>query len=152
MKIQKTSETRALAGHIANAYDNSQNSAYATEYANQAFGGTILWTNPDLSQNMSEQSITVSDIGDCDAYSIIFLGQVGYGDYLNTGIIPINLTTKMQRNYNASNTSFYASRTASLNKSTNKLNISNCIASNNATVNGWIIPVYVIGYKTNLFN
>lgn len=32
--IRKTSETRPLAGHIANDYDDSQNSAYATAYVN----------------------------------------------------------------------------------------------------------------------
>ena len=139
-------------GAMKNTYTSSTTDTYNCDYQNKAFGGTILWTNSDLSQNMSAQEITISNIGDCDAYSIIYLGQVDYGDYLNTGIIPINLATRMQRNYNASNSSFYASRTASLNKTTNKLNISNCIASNNATVNSWIIPAYVIGYKTGLFD
>ena len=32
--IRKTSETRALAGNIVNAYNDSQTSAYSTEYIN----------------------------------------------------------------------------------------------------------------------
>ena len=34
MRIQKTSETRALAGNIVNEYNDSQTSAYSTEYIN----------------------------------------------------------------------------------------------------------------------
>lgn len=34
MRIKKTSETRALAGNIVNAYNDSQTSAYSTEYIN----------------------------------------------------------------------------------------------------------------------
>ena len=33
--IRKTSETRPLAGNIVNAYNDSQTSAYSTEYTNE---------------------------------------------------------------------------------------------------------------------
>lgn len=46
MRIKKTSETRALAGNIVNAYSESQNSTYSCDYLNKCnnYSGTEVNT------------------------------------------------------------------------------------------------------------
>lgn len=80
--IRKTSETRALAGNIVNAYSESQNSAYSSEYIN---GNLIDETSYTISGVSSRT--TVQD------YSCIVKGGICY--------FYVNLKTTASTNYDA---------------------------------------------------
>ena len=141
--IRKTSETRALAGNIVNAYSESQNSTYSCDYLN----GTLLWTNPSPTSSFASQNITLSS-DDYDVLEIFFSvtnssiqikstkGLKGqnlilefYDGYGSKGAIrPINYTNDTTL---AVQNSFYNSTSGSAN---------------------YCIPLYVIGYKTGILN
>lgn len=120
--------------------------------------GTILWTNPNPTSNFGSQTITLSS-GDYDVLEW-YIGASTSGTYLfteksikgsgisSTFITEINqgvnqYTGFIQRNIK------YATDTT--------YNVANCLSRRNASQstptidNGYMIPLYVIGYKTGLF-
>lgn len=145
MKIQKISETRPLAGHIANEYDNSQNSAYATKYVNQAFGGTILWENSSPSSdmpintkiNLSSSDYDVLEIYYKDRASSTYVQSTRVYKRSNIMLNAIWNTSRLMRLLDYVDDTQY------------NVLACNSEGGNSASV---CIPLYIIGYKTGLFN
>lgn len=159
MRIKKTSETRALAGNIVNAYSESQNSAYASKYCNEAFGGTILWTNPSPTSDFASQTVNLSS-SDYDFYEIIYIEGTGTlsSVAISSGKTPkgkntiLDFIVGLESGANMQ----YRWREVAYNTDT-KLDFAGGISKAfNATTliqrNDNAIPLYVIGYKTGLFN
>ena len=89
MKIKKTSETRPLAGHIANEYADSQNSAYSTEYINTQLDAKIdddkfiievvNFGNNTIGGN-SQKGFTLPDKAGYTSYVLKPIATQGYND------------------------------------------------------------------------
>ena len=56
---------------IVNEYNTSTKNAYSCDYANKAFGGTILWTNSNPTQAFSNQTITL-DLSNYSSIAILY--------------------------------------------------------------------------------
>lgn len=147
MRIKKTSETRALAGNIVNAYSESQNSAYASDYANKAFGGKVLWTNESPSSSFAGQAVPFSstDIDVVDIYytrfqgSKLFCVRVPYKNNNQSEIVYSDYDNGV-RSWNRNIT-----------MTTTGITFGDC-KINGTTTNTGLIPYKIIGYKTGLFN
>lgn len=150
MRIKKTSETRALAGNIVNAYSESQNSTYSCDYLN----GTILWTNPDPTSAFAGQEITLNS-SDYDVYEIVYTaarssdnrnytsGKIRKGIRYNALFVATvqatpSMVARGMTDITATTMTFgngYAGTVSSMSSS-----------------NDVAVPLYVIGYKSGLFN
>ena len=153
MRIKKTSETRALAGNVVNTYNNSQTSAYSSQYSNKAFGGTILWTNNSPTSSFASQNITL-DSSDYDMYEVIYKPYNNQSIALNTGKIPKGMGTTLLFNAgNSTNGPYVYRRDITYTDATTLAagTATEAYASTNAANNNMCIPQYVIGYKTGLF-
>lgn len=122
-------------------------------------GGTILWTNPNPTSSFSSQTITLSS-GDYDILEW-YIGASTSGTYLfteksikNFGISS-TFITELNQGYNQY--TGFIQRNIKYSTDTT-YNIANCLSRRNASQstptidNGYMIPLYVIGYKTNLFS
>ena len=156
MRIKKTSETRPLASHTVNAYSESESNAYSCDYSNNAFGGTILWTNPNPTSNFSAQDITLSsDDYDCIEIVYEFTRNAGYRQIISTGKIPYSTNGGFMQavTYGGDKGVIVGVRNISF---TNKTTISIQNCNRYWTIgteigNDFCIPLYIIGYKTGLF-
>lgn len=121
-------------------------------------GGTLLWTNPNPNNAFSSQEITLSS-GDYDVLEIY------YNDWNDTGSYKDLLcqktikghSTKLQMQLSYNGYSYSGNRRIRYVSDT-KLQVDECYAIidnssfNNHQVNYWNVPIYIVGYKTNLFN
>jgi len=152
--IRKTSETRPLGATVVNAYDNSQINAYSTQYCNQAFGGTILWTNANPISAYAGGDIDL-DSSNYDMYEIIYKPYNNQSIAMNTGKIPKGLGTTLIFNAGNSTNGPYVYRRDISYSSDTKLSAgtaTEAFGSTNQANNNMCIPIYVVGYKTGLFN
>ena len=150
MRIRKTSDTAPIIGQVVNSNSDSTTNTYSCDYANKAFGGTILWTNPSPTSDFAAQDVNVN-ISSYDCIKIIYNYSVGSPFELNTGEIPSSSAgTVLSMLYNSSGINFFTSRI--VNFASNKLTFENAIDSNGNSTNNRLVPLYVIGYKTGLFN
>lgn len=112
--------------------------------------GQILWTNSNPTSTFTSQSIDLQN-SDFDTIQIVFYQASNILRFQTTGTIPIgdSLITTM---FNAK--SYIRNFSVSNNILTfDDCNTYNSYNSATATVNNnAIIPLYVIGYKTGLFN
>lgn len=110
-------------------------------------GSKVLWTNPNPDSNFTEQTITLSS-SDYDVLEIFYRTDVtasisfstktlkGYGFQLDFNSISNNKWVR--RGMYISNTKF---------------SVNNCTWSADSTVhNEQCIPLYIVGYKTGLFD
>lgn len=111
-------------------------------------GGTILWQNPSPSSNFGSQSITLSS-SNYDELRIYCLGDTG-------GTIVLTMTILKgygTRFLYASEGSFkYWSRTFNYSTDTS-LTVNNCIemtSGGGTNANGLLIPLIVVGLKTDI--
>lgn len=112
--------------------------------------GQILWTNSNPTSTFTSQSIDLQN-SDFDTIQIVFYQAYNILRFQTTGTIPIGdslITTMFNaksyiRNFSVSNNIL----TFDDCKTYNSYNSTDSIVNNNA-----IIPLYVIGYKTGLFN
>lgn len=118
---------------------------------NSIISRKILWTNPNPTSTFDSQSITLSS-DDYDCYEIIYQFSQMNVMLFNTGKIPkgnnINIFFVLN---NSTNTHLHTNRLIRYENDTT-LYAENCYSStdNNAT-NNRCTPLYVIGYKTGLF-
>lgn len=115
-------------------------------------GGKILWTNPDLSVQFEQQTITLSS-NDYDCYEVLYKTEASSNNYLNTGKIPKGSGTALI--HISGGTSETPIRTRTVNYVSNtSLEIRASYTGSSATTttnNNYCIPYMVIGYKTGLF-
>lgn len=157
-RIRKTSETRPLTGHVVNAYSESESNAYSCDYANKAFGGKILWTNSSPASSFASQNITLSS-DDYDMFEIIYFltNYTGYDNRISTGKLPYEQGKKAlisTLDYDGNSGVVTYRRNITMTSKT-QFSVSNCEKNWNigsSTTNTYAIPLYIIGYKTNLFN
>lgn len=114
--------------------------------------GTILWTNPSPASNFAEQTISL----DSDDYDILdFVWQTNIGE--NRTAITRTLKgngTQIDFFSTAVATRVWTRRTTYV--SDVSYSIGNCwrmeYGQTSINENGYCIPLYVIGYKTNIFS
>lgn len=106
--------------------------------------GKSLWENPNPTASFSSQTITLSEsLENYNCYEIIFRQNRTSARYFTTGKIPVGYGTILNvysNNYRATGTSV----------SGNTIYFENASA-NGTTDNGYVIPVYVIGYKSGVY-
>lgn len=148
MRIKKISQTTSTNATIIDGYSESTQDGYSCNYVNNGLG-KILWTNPNPTSSFAEQNITLSS-SDYDMYEVVFHGSQTGANTFNTGKIPKGMNAFLQQTYSTSGAINVRSRTINYVNDTTFLVIGGLI--NGSTDNTQCIPVYVIGYKTNLFN
>jgi hypothetical protein len=138
----KADQVGDLSTLTTTAKNNLVNAINETNVNISNISGTILWTNQNPSSSFASQTITLSS-GDYDIYEIYFEHTQDDGHLIQTksikgyGCIAISVL---------SNNSPYR-RTVDYTDATHLL-IGNSTGTNNQS----LIPRYVIGYKTGLFN
>ena len=98
---------------------------------------TILWTNSSPTSSFSNQTITLSEsLDNYEYYEILFRQNTSSARLMTTGKIPVGYGTIL----NAYSTNFRPTGTT---VSGTSIYFENA----NASDNGYVIPLYVIGYK-----
>lgn len=119
----------------------------ATELTN--ITGQILWTNPNPTSNFSAQPITLNN-NNYDMYEVIYYGSVTGTQVFSSGKIPKGLNIFLQQSYYSSGS--LINRTREINyTSDTTLTVQNALRNGTTETNA-CIPIYIIGYKTGLFN
>jgi hypothetical protein len=117
--------------------------------------GKILWTNSSTTSSFAPQTISLTN-NDCDMIEIFYYAHVNQ-QQLNSTKIPLGETGLLQTIFQYSNKGFIGSRPVKY-TNTSEIEIYDCYStvvndtlSRNLS-NTWTIPLYIIGYKTGLFN
>lgn len=150
--IYKASTGTSIEVH--NEYSTSTTEPYSANYVN-ALNGKILWVNPSPSSTFGPQNITLSS----DDYDCL---EIYYYDWIDTKRM------KSQRAIKGENIlidasffsdpNFFASGRPITYNSDTSYSVGDCVALYGSTttlvnqsINFVCIPVYIIGYKTELF-
>lgn len=110
--------------------------------------GQILWTNPNPTSSFTEQTITLSS-GDYDFYEVYCVYSNTSGSHYANGFKTIK-GKGLIISENGYGTDLSIRRKVDYTNATHLL-ISSAYAGANID-NGYLVPLYVIGYKTGLFN
>lgn len=140
---------------MSNISRNTVENKIIKEYVDTNFiqKGEILWTNPNPESNFDPQTITLSD-NDYDVLEVYYISSNGTNDdFVSSTKTPkgykINLVSL---GYNASTTPIRVRRIDYVSDTT--LSITEGKSGTNSTSNlnnSVCIPIYIIGYKTGLF-
>lgn len=109
----------------------------------------ILWTNPNPTSSFSAQTITLNS-SDYDMYEVLFYGSETRADTMTSGRIPKGENAFLQQVYHMGDGSQTRNRSVKY-VSDISLNITEGTINGNSN-NTQNIPIYIIGYKTGLFN
>lgn len=112
----------------------------------------ILWTNPNPTSDFASQNVTLNS-DDYDMYEIIYKNYKTENYYMNTGTTPKGYG-KLIMMIGGANGPYNYTRQVTFNSATS-LTIGNCTVNYGTTTsqnNAQVIPVYIIGYKTGLFD
>lgn len=110
--------------------------------------GKILWTNPNPTVSFSSQTITLST-NDYDMYEIIYYSSITQAGQMATGKIKKGENLYLTQTYYDTQVRV---RQREVNYSSDlSLNVQEA-KNNGSTQNTDLIPIYVIGYKTGLFD
>lgn len=153
MRIKKVSQTTSTQAQVVDGYSTSVTDSYSCNYVN-GMCGKILWTNSNPASSFAEQTVTLSG-SDYDMLEVIYRYADNTNKQLSTGRIPSNSSGLVLSciGENATNTPMRA-RTVTINNKTS-ISFGECYvgSTNTSTVNNtYNIPVYVIGYKTGVFD
>lgn len=119
--------------------------------------GKILWTNPDPTSSFGNVTITLSS----DDYDML---EIFFYDFLSTKRVMSERIYKGQNGnlmalfmfnagfYMGARAIEYTSDTQYLFGNARKIIDNGTVVSGVPTANSWIVPLYVVGYKTGLFN
>lgn len=118
--------------------------------------GSILWTNPNITTPFENQTITLSS-SDYDVLEVFYIDYTQDNRVMSQRFIK-GRNSVLSALFTIGNTIYMGDRVISYTTDTSLL-IGNCrkIIDNNVIVtptieNKWVVPQYVIGYKTNLFS
>ena len=130
--------------------DNLMHIEEGIEAAHESMG-KILWTNPNPTVSFSAQTITLST-NDYDMYEAIYYSSSTLATQMTTGRIKKGETLFLQQIYYDTNSAQVRSRQRDISYDSDlSLNVQD--AKNNGNVqNTDLIPAYIIGYKTGLFD
>lgn len=154
--IIKATQTTPVQAEVVNDYSTSQENAYSCDYVNKAFGGTILWTNPNPSSNFNSQNITLnSDDYDCIEIIFILTNFTGYDYRKSSGKIIYEQGKKIlidTIDYDGNlGITAYMRRLTMVNKTQISAGVCDKLWTiGQTTSNSYTIPLYIIGYKTGL--
>lgn len=103
--------------------------------------GKKLWENQNPTASFPSQTITLSEsLANYSCYEIIYRQNTTSSRYFSTGKIPVGYGTILNthaNNYRATGTTITGNTIY--------------FESANATDNGYVIPVYVVGYKSGVY-
>lgn len=147
--LKKITETTPTMASVVNQINSSTEDSYSCNYANQHFGGTLLWTNPNPTSSMAVDTEINLSSSDYDILEIYY--------NVEENIVQSSKTIK---GYNARLTScYYMSNIFGIYRnlvrvSDTKYKAGNCYYGDSTprTDNSLCIPLYIVGYKTNIFN
>ena len=128
-----------------------------TKYKNFDNSGDILWSNSNPTDDFSNQTITLNS-SDYDAYELIYARSKSQNIRYSTGRIPKGSSFNIFVFAGEESGGYLSYRYRNLNYvSDTSLSVSNCIQkivneTTTGTANATCIPLYIIGYKTGLFN
>ena len=116
--------------------------------------GTILWTNPNPNEPITNQTITLSS-SDYDIIEVFYYDWITGKNVLSTRA-PKNQIIKLQCSIIYNNQSFIGARIIGNLSSTsyyidNNKTLVNASAFSIVNAPDWNIPLYIVGYKTGLF-
>lgn len=136
----KTFRSASLTADVKNAKTISTKDTYSCDYINNwtdNFTGFLLWTNPNPSAVIDTMQITLDDT-QYDTYAVIWKHTTTNNRCFNTGQIPKGYGTIMIIPDNHYRT---------IEATNNGLSISSAVNEPR-----YCIPLYIVGYKNNLFN
>lgn len=151
--VSAINEANQHSSTVYNQYSESTTDGYSCDYIN-GINGKVLWTNPNPASNFSTQTITLSS-NDYDVLEIIFNQGTSQNKIFSQKIIK-GYSTSLQCNISANNTIYHRWRDityvddTTYNVASGYQQITD--SDTPGTADSAIIPLYVIGYKTGLFN
>ena len=158
MRIKKVSVTPVPSdtASIVDGYSESTTNGYSCNYSNKAFGGTLLWTNSSPTSSFAGQTLTIPELVDYDEFEIFFYDNTTRKAVSSTKLLKnqgTNLMTIFQLNDHGN----VGNRNITWNTTT-KLNVNDAVtiivsdAFSRTANNSWCVPIYIVGYKTGLFD
>jgi hypothetical protein len=137
------SSRNAVENKVIKEYVDTRLSLYETK-------GKIIWTNPNPTNNFDAQTITLDEsLDNYDEYEILVLQSTTNSRLISTGRIPVGHGTIISYN-----TSSYLYRPTGTIVSGDTISFEDGkgVVGTTVTVqNESIVPMYVIGYNTGLF-
>ena len=147
MRIKKVSQTTATQAQVVDGYSTSTTDSYSCNYVNGSVG-KILWTNSSPNSNFEEQTITLSS-ADYDFYEIYCTYNSTTASQYANGFRTIK-GKGLIISENGYGTDLSIRRKIDYTDATHLL-ISPAYGGVNID-NGYLVPIYVIGYKTGVFD
>lgn len=139
-----TVENRVIKEYVDNSIDSAKSEV----------NGQILWENPNKSSAFASQTITLSS-SDYDVYEIFYYNWTSQKFYSsvktkkgNNAILQ-TMILNSNRGYVGARNVYYSSPTSLSFADNYSIIESNAIAV--GVTNDWNVPIYIIGYKTGLF-
>lgn len=155
-KIRKVRSLIGAVGVVSDSYSTNSEVVYNAPYIN-AQNGKVLWRNSKPSNSFSAQNITLTS-SDYDTYEIIFKVRATNDDgnrIISGGKILKRYGTRLFVPYASEMGSLIYSRAVDY-VSDKILQFYDCQYAHGTTTritnNEYIIPLYIVGYKTNIFN
>ena len=152
IKISPTSSVPAT-GQIVNTIDASSGNAYSTNFLNNYTPNMkVLWTNSAPTSSFAAQTISLDEtLDNYDSYEILFLQGTTVARIMSTGFVPVGNGTIL--NYVVGYPK-YRPTGASVSGTTISFEDCKSLAAfgSGTTENTSIIPMYVIGRRTGLFD
>lgn len=152
MRIKKVSQSVGVVGTVADEHTEDNNAVYNAPYIN-GLNGKILWENSNPTSAFTAQTITLSS-DDYDIYEIFYsLDKDNPSDVSSVRSIK-GKNAILQGMRATGSTSPFRVRNCTYSNAT-QLQFAICYYGANgltSTSNDYIIPLYVIGYKTGLFS
>lgn len=142
---RNTVENKVIKDYVDDSIDNTK----------LELGGKILWTNPNPNNGMITKTITLSD-DDYDMLEVIYYNWISQKYYSSSkgkkgmDIALYSMISTNSKAYMSIRVISYVSDT-SLTVNNNITLVDNNSFTSGQINNDWGIPVYIIGYKTGLF-
>lgn len=155
MRIKKVKDAVGITGTVVDTLDISGKNYVPNVDAVNSIKGEILWTNPNPTKAFEPQNITLSS----DDYDVL---EIFYADFTGSNRM---MSTKLKKGY-ASNlqsvfqhndSGYIGCRTINYGNDTTinftaNVTVVESQAFSRRAANDWNIPIYIVGYKTGLFD
>lgn len=156
-KVTPTGASNVVDSMDGTQTDKSLSVNAVKNYVRETSTGFLLWTNPSPNSTMSANTEINLSSSDYDMLEVIFKRTNTQTSWYSTGKVPKGIDIPLDCTSTSSDTyAWVRSRSLQYQNDTKFKSIAPAIqfVNNNAhTVeNGACIPVYIIGYKTGLFN
>ena len=156
MRIKKTFQGNLPENTVVNTQSNSQTNTYSCEYANEHFGGVVLWTNPSPTSPFSAQTININGLSNYKCIEIYYLVYTGnpkqeyqkyyYNSTYNTGELT-SVFTHGNRGYIGSRKFTVSSSGITFDNNYDYWRAGTTDSFQLNEDNNWTLPYKIIGYK-----